>query len=497
MSQTTITNLAGFPLVSAAVLASVLLFTCDGENTEPRMVELDVHKISLEVYALSWSPSSDLEDDADEIRYEIGVVDTGSCIVERPYSAVEGQTEVALHIPRGAEDGPFVGLSMRSVDSDDASRGYTRCRWVLRSPQRVPIAIPSRPPRIAPSTSMVSATACRYDGNGGAWCQADGEIGHFDGEHWDVFGLPTHFSPTDWTPINDERALLRDHRLQLEVSREYDLFVDLLSRPNEPFDGLGGFILTDPYYGFMVFRGFAAYYRQQAIDIAGPPESIGLPRPCLELLTLGNQGDLTYALCRGFGETSLFLGEPDGSRMIWHSPLSVSGDTIGSVLGSQQHGLVTLIGADGASIVTWQDGLLETERHVILPDGHPTLLVAGGDLSRPVFVGRRDGNSQIYVGLDLDTPVFEPDIDLSAFHLVGTPSGVLAINADRVLRILPDSVEELVTHADSAFGLRGLGARHYVALSPSPGFVLSSRDGEEYYAHSSAGVDRIAVVSGQ
>ena len=483
MSQTTRDKLAKVNRTSVAVWAVFFVITCNGENTEPRMVELDVHKVSLAVYALSWPPSSDTEDSADEIRYEIGVADTGSCIVDHPFSTLEGQTEIALHIPRGAEDGPFVGLSMRSVDSDGASRGYTRCRWVLRSPQRVPIAIPSRPPRISESSLVGPSTACRYDGSSGVWCQADGEISHFDGDRWDVFALPTHFSPTDWTPINAERALVRDHRLQLEVSREYDLFADLLSIPNEPFDGLGGFVLTDQYYGFLVFRGFAAYYRQQAIDIAGPPESIGLPQHCQQLLTLGSQGDLSYALCQGFDKNELFLGEQDGQRLRWHDAGPVSGDSIQTVLGSRSDGLATFTGPDGAWVVQWHEGEIETERDVTLSDGTPIRLVAGGDITSPVFIGLLDGNSHVLLGSDLTAIVPETVLDLSSFHLIGTPSGVLAINSEQVLRILPESVEEITTHARNAFGLRGFGARHYIVLSPSPGFVLSSRDGDEYYQH--------------
>jgi len=447
-----------------------------------------VQRVEVDHFDVTWTAARSPVFEEGEIAYDIGLTDSDYCIIDRPELSLTGETALSVRLDdlsREVTNGPLVAFSIRSLAPDGRSYGYGPCGWGLRSPQRVPVSLSQRTPRFGD-------VRCRPDGNIGAWCLGDGEIGHYSSGYWDVFTLPAFFEVTDWVALDESDALVRSDELQLHLSRANGVHAYLLSSGNQLFDGAGGAIPTGRERAYVSVRGYIGEFSTYHLDLAGPPRALRLPDVCQRVVQMGHTGTLAFALCEtSTGEHALYRGQAERRLMSWESPIPVNADRVASISGTLGSGLIVARRDDAALVYLWEgdafrehllDDLIVTER--------PTAAVAGSAFA-PFVMARSGDHLIVYDGVESSRPrtlgerVYWHGVDFPLdSELVGTELGILAISPERVVRLSRGRATLIAEHPQSLLGVRGLDSRHYLLRGPRLEAVASASTGADWYQHS-------------
>ncbi|MBN1945061.1 MAG: hypothetical protein JW797_05260 [Bradymonadales bacterium] len=460
------------------------------DNRPPAITWLtNLQRISLDRFHLVWLPADDDATPQPEIRYDVGLVDSGFCVVTAPRFSAQGEVELDIALPSDLPQVPFVGFSVRSVDLQGASSGYGPCRWSLRSPQRVAIDLPRRPIRLAAGRPE-PVIDCRSDGQGSIWCLGQGEIGHLDDTLWSVFPLPTPLAVDDWVPIDNTDAIVQSGVTLLHLNRVAGNHLFFLSSDNEPFDRQSGAIRIGRESAFLVTRGYLSEFTGGRLELSGPPMALRLPASCLRLLQVGYEGDLAFALCRSTDQNLLFTGQLERRIITWQEPHPIQGNRIDGITGTERNGMAGAAWESGVQLVSWQDGERSIDSLEETTGASPPRIAVGGSIQHPVVLAEQDGR---FWSFSEDTwhplPDRQGQFDWHGMAvpqescLVGTPRGVYAISPSQTLLIEAGSAERILTHPLDLLAVRGQDARHYLAYLPEPRSLFSSRDGWDWHPH--------------
>jgi hypothetical protein len=424
----------------------------------------------------------------EEIQYEIGIISNEHCIVTHADYHITGGTSLSIQ-SEAIQRGPLLGFTIRSLDDRGQSLGYGHCSWALRRPLKEVISIPHRTPAfLLPDTT--SLTSCLSDHVDGAWCVGPAEVGHLDDNGWSIFLYPGDRVPDEWIPLTDTDLLLGADGAQYHLSNANGEHLYLFGPGNEQIQGQGGAIHIRRERSYLSAQGNVVEFVLGHLDLAGPPSALNLPVNCTRLLQIGYRSETAFALCENNRETTLYLGTSGRVLMHWDRLYPVSGERVLGLAGDLQAGLLALQEEENLHLISWNEEVFSNDLFLnALSSPNFQVAVAQDEEISFAFWTDNETTNLFYNGTRHTIPVENLAInwfgDAVPIHsqFIGTTSGLLAIHAEGVDRLLLEEVFPLVGHRSNLIGYRSLDGRHYIMRGPRLTEILSSSYGKDWNQH--------------